>query len=270
MNTRNAFLLSLTSDIGFRVAQDLKKKGWNIYGTYRIFNKRLLEVTEKKNLIQIDFSKNLNNIKKIQLIKFLKKISKINLFSCFSGNQKPLGLLGRIDFEDWYSSFNINLIVPINIFKISLPFLVKNSSIIFFTGGGPNKATKFYSAYSLSKFTLIKFIEQMSLEYKKFNFACINPGWVNTKAHRYLLKSKELKNSKDLKKLKSKIKLNEWVSYRKTIDFFDWYINVKNKKLSGRYFVLDYDKIFEKNYVNAIGKNENNLKMRRREINESN
>ena len=42
------------------------------------------------------------------------------------------------------------------------------------------------------------------------------------------------------------------------------------KQLSGRYFVLDYDKIFEKNYVNAIGKNENNLKMRRREINESN
>ena len=58
--------------------------------------------------------------------------------------------------------------------------------------------------------------------------------------------------------------------FRKTIDFFDWYINVKNKKLSGRYFVLDYDKIFEKSYVNEIGKNENNLKMRRREINESN
>ena len=270
MSKKNAFLLSLTSDIGFKVAQNLKQKGWNIYGTYRVFDRKLLDVTHKQNLIQIDFSRNLSSFKKIQLIKFLKKTAKISLFSCFSGNQKPIGLLDRIDFREWYSSFNINLMVPINIFKISIPFLVKNSSIIFFTGGGPNKATKFFSAYSLSKFTLIKFIEQMSLEYKKFNFACVNPGWVNTKAHRHLLKAKGLKNSKDLKKLKLKIKYNDWVSYRKTIDFFDWYTNLKNKKLSGRYFVLDYDKIFEKEYIYRISKNENNLKMRRKEINEGN
>ena len=124
----------------------------------------------------------------------------------FWSNQKPIGLLDRIDFREWYSSFNINLMVPINIFKISIPFLVKNSSIIFFTGGGPNKATKFFSAYSLSKFTLIKFIEQMSLEYKKFNFACVNPGWL-IQRHMTFTKSKRIKKSKDLKKLKLKINI---------------------------------------------------------------
>jgi len=263
VNKKTAFFVSASSDIAMSISANLIKDGWKIYGTYNRGNKKLFDLYEKKNLIKLDL--NNKNYEK-ELVKFIKKIDKITLFSCFSGSQLPCGPFLNLKKKDIINSFNINLIQPAFILKILKQKFYNNSKIIFFTGGGPNKATKNYLPYSLSKFSLIKFVELLAEENNNFYFACINPGWVNTKAHKKIITNKIFKKSSDHKRLISKIKNNSWVDVKKTIDFFDWFLKIKNRKFSGRYFVVDYDNFCYRKFVKKFDQNDNFLKMRRVEF----
>ena len=152
---KTAFFISANSDIALNLIRHYKLKNWEIYGTYRTENKKLFAIVPKKNLLKLDLTSNNNSKNKI--IKFIRKIPKIDLFSCLSQSQFPFGCFFSNNFKEWKDSINVNILGPLEIFHLLNEKFLKGSSIIFFTGGGPNKATKNYSAYSLSKFAFIKF-----------------------------------------------------------------------------------------------------------------
>ena len=261
---KNIFVVSANSDIAGHIIKYYKKKNWNIYGTYRERKNKILQSLDSKNFIKIDLDKNLFN--KNKLNKFIKKIPKLDIFTCLSQTQKPFGKFYKNNFQLWENSFYINFINPSQIFHMFYKKMNRNSSVIFFTGGGPNKATENFSSYALSKFLFIKFSELLAKEDKNLKFACINPGWVKTKAHDIFLKQTNLKNTEDYKKLKKKIERNEFVDPQLTVNFFEWFYKNKNKKFSGRYYVVDFDNLNDKRLQNKILSNPDFYKMRRNEI----
>ena len=255
---KNIFLISSNSDIAIELIKHYKKKNWNIYGTYRSKNTDLFNFAPKLNFLKVD----LKNINRNKLKAFIKKIPKIDVFTCLSQTQFPFGNFFSNKFSEWRKAFDVNMIGPIEIFQMFKKKFHSKSSVIFFSGGGPNKATKNYSAYALSKFSIIRFVELISKENKFLKIACINPGWVNTKAHLTFLKQKKLRNTSDYKKLEKKIKNNDFVDVILTIKFFNWFIKSKKKLVTGKYFVADFDQFGTHKFKNLLSK-ENFLKMRR-------
>jgi NAD(P)-dependent dehydrogenase (short-subunit alcohol dehydrogenase family) len=261
---KNIFIVSVNSDIAAHIVKNYKNKKWNIYGTYRKGGTKIFNFLNKKNFIKLDLSKKKFNLNKIN--KFIKKLPRIDIFTCLSQTQKPFGKFYKINFDEWENSFFINFLNPVKILRNVYKRLSSQSSVIFFTGGGPNKATENFSGYALAKFLYIKFTELLAAEDKKIKFACINPGWVKTKAHDIFLKQTNLRNTSDYIKLKKKIKEGSFVNPQLTVDFFNWFYEKKNQNLSGRYYVLDYDKFYYKNFEKNLNKNINFLRFRRFEI----
>jgi short-subunit dehydrogenase len=261
---KNIFIVSVNSDIASHIVKNYKKKNWNIYGTYKTSESKLSKILNKKNFIKIDLNRKKFNEKKFK--EFIKKLPNIDIFTCLSQTQKPFGKFYEIDFNEWENSFFVNFLNPVKIFNLIYKKMSFKSCVIFFTGGGPNKATKNFSGYALSKFLYIKFSELLAAEDKKINFACINPGWVKTKAHDIFLKQTYLKNTEDYKKLKKKIKEQDFVNPQLTVNFFNWFYKKKNSKLSGRYYVLDFDNFSDIKFEKRLAKNNDVLKMRRKEL----
>ena len=260
---KSIFIISANSDIAKEIIKYYKNKNWNIYGTYRNDKDSFLKSLDKKNFIKIDLEKDKLNI--IRLNNFIKKIPKIDIFTCLSQTQKPFGKFYDNDFVQWENSFYVNFLNPVKILHKIYQKMSYNSSVIFFTGGGPNKATENFSSYALSKFLFIKFAELLNKEDKKINFTCINPGWVKTKAHDIFLKQRKLKNTKDYKKLKQKIKSNSFVDPKLTTDFFSWFYKKKNKKYSGKYYVVGFDKFNDIKFNKKILNYSDIYTMRRKE-----
>lgn len=260
---KNIFIISANSDIAADIIKYYKNKNWNIYGTYRNDKSHFLKSLNKKNFIKINLDK--DKLNRIKLDNFIKKIPKIDIFTCLSQTQKPFGKFYNNNFMQWENSFYVNFLNPIKILHKIYRKMSYNSSVIFFTGGGPNKATENFSSYALSKFLFIKFAELLDKEDKKVNFACINPGWVKTKAHDIFLKQRKLKNTKDYKKLLKKIKSNSFVDPKLTSEFFGWFYEKKNKKYSGKYYVVDFDKFNDTKFKNKILTQSDVLTMRRKE-----
>lgn len=258
---KTAFFIAANSDIALELIKHYQSKNWKIYGTYRSENQKIFKLVPKENLIKVDLKK--VDTKKLKV--FINKIPKIDLFTCLSQRQLPFGDFFSNNFKDWKISLNINMLGPLEILQLFKKKFYNNSSIIFFTGGGPNKATKNYSSYSLSKFALIKFTELLSEEYSHLKVGCINPGWVKTKAHKIFLKQIKLKKTEDYKKLKRKFLKDDFIDVKLTIKFFDWFLKSSRSIVSGKYFVADFDKFGSKN-LHLLLRKKNIFKMRRLEI----
>ena len=65
-------------------------------------------------------------------------------------------------------SLNINYLSSLKVLNLLLKKnrSNKNRGVLFFAGGGTNNAVSYYSAYTLSKILLIKFVELFDFEEK--------------------------------------------------------------------------------------------------------
>ena len=78
-----------------------------------------------------------------------------------NGDLDPIGKFKDINFDKWETSLNINYLSSLKILNLLLKKnrSNKNRGVLFFAGGGTNNAVSYYSAYTLSKILLIKFVE---------------------------------------------------------------------------------------------------------------
>jgi len=256
--SKKAILISINSDIGYFFAVKLIKKNYKIIGTYRKYNKRLLDLKKKGVILKkVDFSKDLS--KKI-IRNIVKECNKWDLLLNFVGDQRPIGKILDLKNEEIIKSFNVNFLSQFIITKEILKYRNKNSFVLYFAGGGVNNATRYYSSYTLSKIALIKLVELLDFEIRDSRFTIIGPGWVSTKIHKATLLSNKAGKNKQL--TKEKLKSKRLTSMDEIFNFFEWLYTEKKKIISGRNFSVVYDKDINK-LKKKLSKNENFFKLRR-------
>ena len=235
-------ILSASSDIGFSLAKDWRKKKFDVIGTYRTYSKKcaLLEKLGVK-LFECD----LNSKKSINgaVIKIVKN-GRWDSLVLAAGTQDPIGEFSKVKFEDWENSITINFSRQLQ-FLHSL-FCHRNNvdgnqpRVLFFAGGGTNNATRNYSAYTISKIASIKICELLDLEYPDTVFTILGPGWVDTKIHLETLSAGQ-KSGLNLVRTKEIYKNDQFYPMEKVIECCNWLLNEDKSIVGGRNFSAVYD-----------------------------
>jgi len=260
---KNAILFSISSGIGYSLALKLLKEGYCIYGTYNTFSN---EVQELQDLGVTLYKCNLLLDEEVD--KTLSKIvSEVKNWECLvvlQASMNPIGKLLDINMQEWEDSIKLNFINNVKIIKELLPSRTTKvcPSVISFAGGGTNNATENFSAYTISKISLIKMTELLYAEYYDTKFTCIGPGWVDTKIHQETIKAKE-NATHAYNDTITHINDNNFTKMNNVIDCILWIINSKKEIVSGRNFSVVHDDWGKDSLNNELLENENMYKLRR-------
>jgi len=217
-----------------------------VIGTYNNKTKIINELKKKGVVL---YKLDLKNKKKVDMVakKILSKSKNWDYLVSATGSLEPISSILKSNIDKWESSIYINCLGQIRFLKNLLIKNKKKRKILFFAGGGTNNAIKNYSAYTLSKILLIKFVELLDFEEKLINVGILGPGYIETKLHK-----KKINNKENQKK-----KLN------KVIKFVNWFFLKSKKIVSGRNFSLINDEWGSKKLDNLLKKNQDLYKLRR-------
>ena len=225
------------------MARRWMKKGWNVFGTYRIGSNTVEELSEiGLRLIHCDLLDN-NSVQKAcsQVRNLCPHWDNLILAP---GTQEPVGTFMNCNFDNWADSIQVNFINQLRIVQKLLPARTTDNvlgpCVLFFAGGGTNNATVNYSAYTISKIALIKMCELLDAEISDVRFTIVGPGWVKTKMHQATLKAGE-RAGENYKRTKYKLSSDELTPMDDVLDCCDWLINSPREVISGRNFSVAFD-----------------------------
>ncbi len=130
------------------------------------------------------------------------------LVNC-AGIYGPIGKTDEINPAEFVSTIKINLFGTFYMCHYFLPLLKKSprGKIVNFAGGGAASPFPNYSAYSLSKISVVRLTENMALEFARANIDinAIAPGFVMTRLHQETIKAGEKAGGDFLKKTLSEM-----------------------------------------------------------------
>jgi short-subunit dehydrogenase len=205
----------------------------------KIYNKNI-------KIVSCDYSNSKNIIHIIPSIeKFFKK-KKINLLINNAGTLGEISKFTECNYKNWTNSININFFSHVFLIKKIFKFINStNGCIINITGGGAQKATKYQSAYSVSKTAMARFTENLALDLKDSGINCygVAPGILNTNIHNnYIIKLKKFKEKNELNKILKLLKNNE-NSFQKVWNCISKIYKHKPRHLSGKIISAQFDNI---------------------------
>ena len=248
MRTKKIIILSISSDIAFKIAEHFIKKKFKIIGTYKTQSDNV----EKLKLLGVKLYKlDLGNKKKIdQVAKKISQFSNNNwdYFISFAGKLDPVEKIIKSNSDVWEKSIYVNSLGQIRFLKKILYNNSKKRKILFFSGSGTNGPKIDLSAYTLSKILLIKFVELLDSEEKLLTTCILGPGFIDTKIHK--IKTSPL--SQERKK-----------SIEKMIEFITWLFQQPKNVVSGRNFSLNNDLWKNEKIKKLLLKDNNIYKLRR-------
>lgn len=125
----------------------------------------------------------------------------VNEYINCSGIQGKLGPSSAIKYEEMNAVFNVNLFSSIFFTNYFANKLTENDklSVIHFSGGGSTSPRPLFMSYSLSKTSLLRYIENYALENRNENIKinAIAPGIMPSKMQSEVVENKTLRESKD-------------------------------------------------------------------------
>ncbi|MDZ4726947.1 MAG: SDR family oxidoreductase [Leptospira sp.] len=230
-------IIGISSDIGINLAKLYQEKGYQVYGTAR--DSSQINTIENTKIFNLDFSKpeSISDCAKLILndgITFSKVIFSIGLLS-------PIGNFFDLDFDEWQASFAINSLHQLKFLHILRPLLSQGSSVIFFHGGAPNGVLVNYSAYSLAKVTLAKFVEYLDAEDSGVSYFILGTGWVRTKLHNQSIDAGS-KAGINFSRTKEFLENDhKGTSFQEIFDCINWFSEKGKKVAGGRNFSIVSD-----------------------------
>jgi short-subunit dehydrogenase len=161
-----------------------------------------------------------------------------------SGIQGQLGPSTEIEYEEMNTVFNVNLFSSIFFTNYFLSNLKENDklSIIHFSGGGSTSARPLFMSYSLSKTSLLRYIENIVVENldKNFKINAIAPGVIPSKMQMEVVENKSLHNSKDFLTSTKSLSDKNYDS-TKLLSLCDFLLSEKSKGISGKLISVEWD-----------------------------
>jgi NAD(P)-dependent dehydrogenase (short-subunit alcohol dehydrogenase family) len=114
------------------------------------------------------------------------------LVNC-AGIYGPIGKTDEINPLEFTNAININLLGTFYMCYYFIPLLKKSrrGKIVNYSGGGAANAFPNYAAYAVSKTGIVRFSENLALEFKNddIDINAIAPGFVITRLHQETLKA---------------------------------------------------------------------------------
>ena len=169
----------------------------------------------------------------------------INEYLNCSGILGQLGPSFAIKYEEMNTVFNVNLFSSIFFTNYFASKLKENDklSIIHFSGGGSTTPRPLFMSYSLSKTSLLRFIENFALENSndKIKINAIAPGVMPSKMQIEVVENKTLRETKDYI---TSIKSLSDVSYNPTklLNLCDFLLTEKSDGITGKLISTEWDK----------------------------
>lgn len=195
----------------------------------------------------------------IKVKKYLKsKIKKLDILINNAARIGPIGEFHKNNNKDWIKTIETNLFGSINMIKISLPFLKKSKrgKIIQISGGGASGPFPNFSAYATSKVAIVRFIETISIELKKYNIDanCIAPGNLKTDLQKKVFEAGKSATGDEYYNKINKLLKRKKENFSKPIKLIEFLISDKSNGISGKLISAVWDnwKIFDKNKLKLM------------------
>ena len=168
----------------------------------------------------------------------------VNEYINCSGIQGQLGPTSTIKYEEMHAVFNVNLFSSIFFTNYFASKLEENEklSIIHFSGGGSSSPRPLFMSYSLSKTSLLRFIENFALENLNRNIRinAIAPGVMPSKMQTEVVNKKTLRESKDyITAIKSLS--DEFYDSTKLLSLCDFLLTEKSAGITGKLISAEWD-----------------------------
>ncbi|MFZ3053687.1 MAG: SDR family NAD(P)-dependent oxidoreductase [Sulfuricurvum sp.] len=264
---KNAIVFSVSSGIGYSLCLKLIQEGYSVFGTYKTFSDDVQNLKELGvNLYQSDL---LIDVELDKTIKFIKEDVKTwDALFILQATMNPIGKLLDIDMQQWEESIKLNFVNQIKIIHLLLDNRTKRAvpTIITFAGGGTNSGVSKFSAYTISKISLIKMMELLYEEYPDTKFVCVGPGWVKTKIHNETIQAKGNAVEAYTETMKH-LDEDNFTDINKVVDCLFWIVNANKEHVSGRNFSVAFDD-WGSDFLNHELKNNCNMYKLRREGNQ--
>ncbi len=94
----------------------------------------------------------------------------------------PIGPLRDNDWSEWQHTIQVNLLAPVALCRLCVPWMSRGGAIVNLSGGGATSARANFSAYGTAKAALVRFTETLALEVADLGIRvnAISPGILNT------------------------------------------------------------------------------------------
>jgi NAD(P)-dependent dehydrogenase (short-subunit alcohol dehydrogenase family) len=196
--TRTVLIIGGSSDIGQALIGQYLKQNCKVIATYRNYEHMVKFMTEKKepnkkNLTLFPLEMR-NYIQRYHLFEYMETTQTYwDDIIFLNGTTLPIGAFMDVDVNQWEESIRQNSIIPAQLLQKLYEVRNKDKvcNVCFFSGGGINGVFDNFSAYTMSKFMLHKFVELLNSECEDLNPFIIGPSFVKTKIHEEILANKE-------------------------------------------------------------------------------
>lgn len=262
--SKNALLLSISSDIGTAIAKHWIERGWTVAGTYRTPSPNtdflasldvLLVECDLLDTIQIEQAIN----------KFEEKHFNWDVLVLGTGDLNPIGPFSDVSFDQIEQSINTNLVRPLRFLHEALRIQRSKDSqcsVVLFAGGGVNNAPTRYFGYTLSKVAMVKACELLDAECSNLAISVLGPGWVNTKIHE-ATKINAHDAGKTSQNLFDRLKNENFVSMDSVVECVDWLVGQERTVVGGRNFSAADDPWRNESFAQDLKSDDNLFKLRR-------
>jgi short-subunit dehydrogenase len=168
----------------------------------------------------------------------------VNQYINCSGIQGKLGPSSELSHEDMKNVFNVNLFSAIFFTNYFANRIEKSDklSIIHFSGGGSTNFRPFFMSYSLSKTSLLRFVENFAAENSNQNIKinAIAPGVMPSKMQSEVIGNHELLNTKDYA-VSLKSLSNDYYDPKKVLSLCDFLLTDMSEGITGKTISAEWD-----------------------------
>jgi NAD(P)-dependent dehydrogenase (short-subunit alcohol dehydrogenase family) len=262
---RMAIVVSAGSGIGTAICAHWRERGWQVCGTYRTPSGDTDSLQKAGvRLIQCEMADAKSVSKACDLLRDVCPVWDV-LVVC-TGTLEPVGLFADQDFDEWEQSLQVNLLAQLRVVHELLPTRRpagnRSPCVLFFAGGGTNSAPVRYSAYTLSKISLIKMCELLDAEMPDVRFMIVGPGWVRTKIHCATLEAAEQAGG-NFEETVARFESGNFVNLSEVVECCDWLVDVPREVMGGRNLSLAHDKWRDERLKHALLEQPEMYKLRR-------
>jgi len=99
-----------------------------------------------------------------------------------AGVTGPIGPLADNDWRQWQETLQVNLLAPVALCRLAIPWMPRGGAIVNVSGGGATGPRPNFSAYATAKAALVRFTETLAQEVAELGIRvnAIAPGAMNT------------------------------------------------------------------------------------------
>jgi NAD(P)-dependent dehydrogenase (short-subunit alcohol dehydrogenase family) len=263
-----AIITGASEGLGYEIAKRFISEGASLTICSR--NKKNLEIAKynltktlgiNQKILSIpgDVSKKSDAKKIVNLT--IRNFRKCHILVNNAGIYGPKGEVDKIDWKKWKKAIDINffgsVLMCINIIKYFKK--KKYGKIIQLSGGGATNPLPNLSAYAVSKTAIVRFIETLALEVRKFKIDVnsIAPGALNTKMLDEVIKSGPNKVGIDFYKRALKQKSTGGNSFKYGVDLALFLASSKSDGISGKLISAIWDNWKEwPKYIKKLSKSD--------------